>query len=606
MPKKSNTTLFQAGAAPWILAGAIFILLPILAYVSFVNINRQKTYFTRMLMEKGGAIIRSIEAGSRASQMGWHWSDPQLGRLLLETGDQPDIAYLLVVDVNGLILSHSSPAYIFGLYGNGVNLEEIAQSKDLKSRVAQTPDGKKVFEVYRRFLPSLTPPDGYQPPLPRAPRPKTMAPATLMMPRVIFVGLDMGAMEAARKSETQHTIVMGVILLLIGLGGMTLLFSFQDRRSAKIALSREKAFSSHLVRNVPTGLVATDENGEVKFFNHIAGKILDADPAHLIGRDVKDALPKKLRDLSAAMGTATTSLEQEMNCRVKKTDIPLQVNISMIRDENGTCLGHIFLLKDLTQIKRLRNEIEASRRLASVGRLAAGVAHEIRNPLSSIKGFATYFMERYGNVRENAHISSIMINEIDRVNRVVGQLLEFAKPMSVSKTPVNIKNLLENSLKMIAGQAREKNIKITVDFSAKNPKIQADGDRMAQVFLNIFLNALESMETENQEMETGKPETGKPETGEKSTAQNCGVLNVRLSDDHEQDGVVIDISDTGAGIFQGDMDTLFDPYFTTKASGSGLGLAMAHTIINAHGGEIKATNRKPRGACFTLFLKRRP
>ena len=335
MPKKPNSAVFQAGAAPWILAGAIFVLFPILAYVSFVNINRQKTYFTRMLMEKGGAIIRSIEAGTRASQMGWHWSDPQLGRLLLETGDQPDVAYLLVVDVNGLILSHSSPAHIFGLYGNGVNLEEIAQSNELRSRVAQTPDGKKVFEVYRRFLPSLTPPDGGRPPRPRA--------AT---PRVIFAGLDMGAVEAARKAETRHTIVMAVILLLIGLGGMTLLLSFQERRSAKIALSREKAFSSHLVRNVPTGLVATDENGEVKFFNHIAGKILDADPARLIGRDVKDALPKKLRDLPAAMGTATTSLEQEMDCRVKKADIPLQVNISMIRDENGTCLGHIFLLKD--------------------------------------------------------------------------------------------------------------------------------------------------------------------------------------------------------------------------------------------------------------------
>jgi len=597
MLKKLKDTIVHTGAPPWILAGAIFVLLPILAYISFSNINRQKTFFTRMLLEKGGAIIRSIEAGSRASQMGWHWSDPQLERLLVETGDQPDIAYLLVVDTNGLILAHSSPARIFGLYGNGADLEKIAESGDLKWRVATLAGGKKIFEVYRRFLPSLVPPRQ---------KPDGRQEAILMMPRVIFAGLDMASMEAARKSEARHTIVMAVILLLIGFGSLTLLLSFQERRLAKLALSREKAFSSHLVRNVPTGLVATNEHGEVKFFNHIAGKILDADPAHLIGKDVRSVLPKTLWEMSESMGNETPSLERETDCRIRKTDIPLQVNISMIRDDNGLFLGHIFLLKDLTRSKRLRNEIEASRRLASVGRLAAGVAHEIRNPLSSIKGFATYFMERYGDVKENAHISDIMINEIDRVNRVVGQLLEFAKPMSISKTPVNIENLLKNSLKMIEKQARENNIEITADFSAKNPEVPADGDRMAQVFLNIFLNALESMQTESMQIASMETDAMETDPEKKSPTKSAGSLEVRLLDAPEQDGIEIRISDTGPGIFQEDMDKLFDPYFTTKPSGSGLGLAMAHTIINAHGGEITAASRAPRGACFTLSLKRRP
>ena len=256
-------------------------------------------------------------------------------------------------------------------------------------------------------------------------------------------------------------------------------------------------------------------------------------------------------------------MEKEVDCTVRKGKvIPLEVSATLLNDENGMFLGYVLLFKDLSEVRSLRKEIARSQRLASVGRLAAGVSHEIRNPLSSIKGFATYFKERYHDIPENQQISNLMIQEVDRLNRVVGQLHEFARPITISKKPINVRTFLENSLKLIERQTSEANIKIQTHLDSEIYEILVDPDRINQVFLNLYLNAIESM-------------------------KNGGNLNVWLLKNEEKNGIEIRVQDTGTGISKDDLTHIFDPYFTTKASGTGLGLAIAHNIIEAHDGEIK-------------------
>jgi two-component system sensor histidine kinase HydH len=235
------------------------------------------------------------------------------------------------------------------------------------------------------------------------------------------------------------------------------------------------------------------------------------------------------------------------------------------------------LFKDLSEVRSLRKEIARSQRLASVGRLAAGVSHEIRNPLSSIKGFATYFKERYHDIPENQQISNLMIQEVDRLNRVVGQLHEFARPITVSKKPMNIRTLLENSLKMIERQTSEANIKIQTRLDTDIGEVLVDPDRINQVFLNLYLNAIESM-------------------------INGGSLDVWLLKNEKKDGIEIRVRDTGTGISQEDLTHIFDPYFTTKSSGTGLGLAIVHNIIEAHEGEIKVDSMLGQGTTIIILL----
>jgi len=580
MANKRKNNRFWTGVPPWIFIGAVMVLFPIFAFMTMQNITRQKESNFRLLLEKGAALIRSFEAGTRTG-MGLSWSGLQLQKLLTETAQQRDIVYLLVTDTNGIILAHNDPAYIGKKHGKGLGLRRISLAETIKGRIVSKSDGKKIFEVFRKFSP--------------AQRGFSMGRGHMMMQMwfqqginerinippsnpIIFVGLDMASIEEAIKSDTRHTVIMGIILLLIGFAGITLLFLAQSYRTTRMSLSRIKAFSDNLVENMPIGLVAIDNNEKITSLNHVAGSILNLSAEKVIGENADQVVPAKLWQLLENLDMEKGVIEKEIDCTLGENKvIPLEVSATLMNDENGMFLGYVLLFKDLSEVRSLRKEIARSQRLASVGRLAAGVSHEIRNPLSSIKGFATYFKERYHDVPENQQISNLMIQEVDRLNRVVGQLHEFARPITISKKPINVKTFLKNSLKLIERQALEENIKIQTDLAPEIDEIFIDPDRISQVLLNLYLNAVESV-------------------------KNGGNLFIMLLKNEEKKRVEIRVSDTGTGISEDDLTHMFDPYFTTKASGTGLGLAIVHNIIDAHEGEIKVESRLGQGTTVTILL----
>jgi two-component system sensor histidine kinase HydH len=212
-----------------------------------------------------------------------------------------------------------------------------------------------------------------------------------------------------------------------------------------------------------------------------------------------------------------------------------------------------------------------------LGRLAAGIAHEIRNPLSSIKGFATYFRQRYKDVPEDQETAEIMVQEVDRLNRVIGELLEFARPMDMQLRKTVIRDLIGSSLKMVEAQALEKNIEIKTHIAPEIDTVLLDPDRMNQIFLNLYLNAIQAMD------------------------EGEGVLTTDISRDGVKE-IKIVISDTGKGIVRKDLGKVFDPYYTTKPSGTGLGLAIVHRIVEAHEGEIKVESKQGTGTSVTIIL----
>jgi two-component system sensor histidine kinase HydH len=388
----------------------------------------------------------------------------------------------------------------------------------------------------------------------------------------------MTSVEDAVRTDTRHTVIMAIILLLVGFAGIILLFLAQSYRATRMTLSRIKAFSDNLVTNMPIGLVALDDNQRITSLNNAAGSVLKVLPAEVMGKNAEEVLPDELWRLLKNLNADKGVVEKEIDCTVQKGEvIPLEISATLLNDEDGTFLGYVVLFKDLSEVRSLRKEIARSQRLASVGRLAAGVSHEIRNPLSSIKGFATYFKERYYDVPENQQISNLMIQEVDRLNRVVGQLHEFARPITVSKKSIQIKAFLKDSLKLIERQASEANISIRTDFDSEIDEILIDPDRINQVLLNLYLNAIEAMD-------------------------DGGSLTVALAKNSKKNGIEIKVSDTGAGITEDDLSHIFDPYFTTKASGTGLGLAIAHNIMEAHGGEIAIESRLGQGTEVTIFF----
>ncbi len=555
-------------------------MFPIFAFMTIQSINRQNQNNTRLLLEKGAALIRSFEAGARTG-MGLSWNDFQLQKLLTETAQQPDIKYLLVTDVSGTVLAHDNPKYIGRKHGRGLELKKISHIKTVQWRIVSNRSGKKIFEVFSKFSP--------------VDRGMIIGRGHMMMRMwfqqgieeriniplstpIIFVGLDMTSIEDAIRTDTRHAVIMGIILLLVGFAGIMLLFLAQSYRVTKMSLSRIKAFSDNLVVNMPIGLVALDDNQRITSLNNVAGSVLKLSPPEVTGENAGKILPAELWQLLENLDVEKGVIEKEIDCSLQKGEmIPLEISATLLHDEDETFLGYVVLFKDLSEVRALRKEIARSQRLASIGRLAAGVSHEIRNPLSSIKGFATYFKERYHDVPENQQISNLMIQEVDRLNRVVGQLHEFARPIDISRKSIQIKGFLEDSLKLIERQTSEANISIKTDYDPELDEVFIDPDRINQVLLNLYLNAIESMD-------------------------NGGSLTVRLVKDVKKNGIEIKISDTGTGITDDDLGHIFDPYFTTKASGTGLGLAIVHNIIEAHGGEIKIESRLGQGTTVRIFF----
>jgi two-component system, NtrC family, sensor histidine kinase HydH len=567
---------------PWIILGAVAILVPIFVFWTLQNISKEREYVVRLLTEKGSALIRSIEAGTRTGMMGMRGGGFRVQRLLSETAQTPDIVYLMVTDASGNILAHSDEGEIGKTHGTDLDLQRISRSDKVQWRLIPGSQGTSTFEVFRRFTPTRVPfrePHGGRM---QGPWPKDMReglPPPPEEPEIIFVGLDMGPIEAARKQDTTNTILLASILLLIGFAGVFSLFLAQAYRSTRTSLTRIKAFSDNVVEKMPVGLVALDGNGRILSFNQNAEATLRLPSDQAVGRHASEVLPRQMLNMITTLkASARTAVEKEFDCSFPDGRvIPLDVTLSSLKGEDGAVWGTIILCRDMTEVQSLKREVETSRRLASLGRLAAGVAHEIRNPLSSIKGFATYFKERYRDNPDDQKTSEIMIQEVDRLNRVITQLLEFARPPVIQKKRASLQSLIQHSLKMIERQASGKQIQVLSQLPSEIMEVELDPDGINQVLLNLYLNALEAM-------------------------NQGGALSVSLSTEEDSRWVKISVSDTGAGIRKEDLEHIFDPYFTTKQTGTGLGLAIVHKIIEAHGGEVRAESDIGRGTTVSVLL----
>lgn len=590
---------------PLIVIGAVLVLLPIFVFIILQNINRQESFGTQLLWEKGAALIRSFEAGTRAGMMGRGWGNRRLQQLLTETVQQPDIAYLLLVDGRGRIIAHSDTDRIGESHQPPVDLETVSAVSGPLWRFVETEQGLKIFEVYKSFRPSrgsgrgpfhemMHPgepggPGGMQGGKPgRGPGrmerfferfgfiPPEKEFTEPYVPTIIL-GFNVQTLEAARASDRNRTIITGSILFLASAFGIILLFLFYNYRSARSSLSRIKAFSENILDNMPVGLVAFNNDYQITSINSFAESLLNLQTQSGTGIFAGSLLPPSLWEEVQKQISQEASTEKEINCRLSSGQIvPLEFEISRFRSEDDGPISYILMFKDLSQVKALQREIIRSQRLASVGNLAAGVAHEIRNPLSSIKGFATYFKERYPDMPQDQKIAKIMIEEVERLNRVVGQLLELSKPIVINARPLDLNLLLDDSLKLIEQEAAAKGIEISATQGSLG-SFTLDVDGIKQVLLNLCLNAVEAM-----------PDGGR--------------LDIELALKSEPNRLDISVTDTGIGISSENLAKIYDPYFTTKQSGTGLGLVVVHNIIEAHGGKLTVESQPGKGSKFILSI----
>jgi len=573
--------------SPWIIVGAVAILLVIVVVLAIQNIDREQRNMTRILSEKGAALIMAVEAGARTGMIGMMWGGDQVQALLEETARLPDVLFMAVTDKSGLILAHSDKTRIGGKFRNNFSLNVLDPETQTHWQFTENGKNQHLFEVYRYFQP-MTYAD-----FKLSDKMVSMMKRQRMMMgrgsdwcfpenpakdrRIIFVGLNVAPFEDARKDDIRNTIIISSVLLLLGFGGFLSLFWAQSYRSARRSLQDTSAFADEVVTNLPVGLIATDQDGKIAFFNDAAEKITDLNLHETRGKDPETVLPSHWCGLKEYLDKGETVLEQEMECSFSnRKTIPLSVSASRIVNEDGEFVSNIIILRDLGEVRKLQEEIRRKEKLAALGRLAGGVAHEIRNPLSSIKGLATYFGSKFAEESEDREAANVMVREVARLNRVVSELIELARPSELKLKQTDLNELLAHSVRLVQQDAQAKNIEVNLSTSNDVPLIRVDSDRLSQCLLNIYLNAIQSMD-------------------------EGGVLSIK-SFPGKNGTIKVEIGDTGKGISPIDLKKVFDPYFTTKPSGTGLGLAIVHKIIEAHQGNIQVESTPGKGTVFSIVL----
>ncbi|HMP75869.1 MAG TPA: ATP-binding protein, partial [Kiritimatiellia bacterium] len=269
---------------------------------------------------------------------------------------------------------------------------------------------------------------------------------------------------------------------------------------------------------------------------------------------------------------------------------PVRYSTASFTSHTGKQLGALLVLEDLTTLRKLENQVRRTDRLASIGTLSAGMAHEIKNPLVTLKTFTQLLPERYQDADFRDTFSSLVGQEVKRIDSIVNQLLRFARPAKPSLHPTRIHEVLDNTLRLVHQQLKQKQISLHREYQAESDLIQGDNDLLVQAFLNFFLNAIDAME--NGGVLTIRTEHIETETNQLTLAGRLAT-ETRLR---------IAIMDNGVGIKTADIAHVFDPFFTTKSSGTGLGLSVSHGIITEHRGIIDVESEPGKGSTFYLFF----
>ena len=351
-------------------------------------------------------------------------------------------------------------------------------------------------------------------------------------------------------------------------------------------------YNNLLLDHLVSGVVAANTQRIVTVFNREAQRMTGLEAREVLGKSI-DTLPETLRDvlhITFEVGSGPRNTEAELPSRGSADTVSIQYGSSLFHSHTGKVLGALLVFHDVTAIKKLETQVRRTDRLASLGTLSAGMAHEIKNPLVTLKTFTQLLPERYDDPDFRTTFSSLLGDEVKRIDQLVNQLLRFARPAKPSLLPIHLHETIEGTLRLVAQQLRQKNVTLKRELGAESDLILGDNDMLVQAFLNFLLNAIDAMDG-----------GGELTLATAIVAEETGQGSLwKYTDTQAQ--ISLEIRDTGRGIRPEDLPHVFDPFFTTKSSGTGLGLSVAHGIIHEHKGIIHVTSEPGRGTTFSISI----
>ena len=349
-----------------------------------------------------------------------------------------------------------------------------------------------------------------------------------------------------------------------------------------------KIYNDILLDNLVSGVVAANADGIITVFNREAQRITRLKPSEVLNQPINVLPPALAQTLEDTFESESGIRDKTIHIRHEPNeDIHLRVGSSIFHTHSGQILGALLVFNDFTTIKKLELQVRRTDRLASIGTLSAGMAHEIKNPLVTIKTFAQLLPERYDDPDFRETFSTLLGREVKRIDSIVNNLLRFARPAKPALFPTHLHDVLKNSLLLVQQQFEQKNIRLTCAFKSENDMINADANQLEQAFINFFFNAIQSMEG-NGNLHVSTELVTDSELSPESWEGESGTR------------IWVSIKDTGIGIQPENIPHIFDPFFTTKSEGTGLGLSVAHRIVQEHHGVIDVESEINKGTTFNV------
>jgi PAS domain S-box-containing protein len=348
-----------------------------------------------------------------------------------------------------------------------------------------------------------------------------------------------------------------------------------------------------VLAGLPDAVIAVDRGLRIVFWNSAAEVLTERSARRAEGRLVKEVFPADasiVRRLTETLATGESRSEPEgVIERSEHRQVPVSIVTAALFSRDGSVEAAVAVLRDLSRIRQLEAEVRRGETLAAAGRMAVGLAHEIRNPLGAIRGAVQLLSRELGSESRLREYTDVLRTEVDRVNRIIEMLLDLGRPVQIRPVPLNLHQLLERVALLSEEGARAGKVTVVRRYDPSLPPILGDEDRLLQVFHNLVHNALEAMPG------------GGDLTLTTGISRNTLFGKVDLGAG-QRSMVEARIADQGPGIPAAIRTKIFDPFFTTKSRGLGLGLAICHRILEEHRGAIQVETAEGQGTVVTCFL----
>jgi len=563
-----------AGYFPAILLlSTVLLLALILASLGQRGLEREKTLLLDLKGRQAEFIVRSLASASRISVLMLDPASRHLERFVNDAAQADEVVFIAVYDHAGRLVA-SSRRFVPDQHGLTVSeIEGRLGSGEETFYLDNYPDLGQVYTLTRRFFPFDR---------------SWLHLRMLGVPSIpgitdegdrmakhsgtyyALVAMDTTNLNKAVREGTRQALLNGFMFLLIGTIGFYFLILVQGYFSTRRALTEVRQFTVDVIDGMAEGLINIDNMGILRTVNPEAEVILDLGSKALVGKHWRDAFDdsaweQAYRFLSS--GTPFYDMEIPPGDSGRS---PLRVTMIPVRGETG---GVVLFLRDLGEVKSLQAEIQRSERLAALGRMVAGMAHEIRNPLNSIRGFSQHLQSRFADDSSERRSVDTIVREVDRLNRVITELLDFSRPKEPDLSETDLNEIVRSTTILIEGEVASQGVTAVEDLKPQGVHIMGDADSLKQLLLNLLLNAIQAM-------------------------SDGGVLTVSTSTSAERG--ILTVSDTGPGIEEADLDRIFEPFYTTRETGTGLGLSIVHRIVQDHGGEVRVETSRGQGTTFVI------